>query len=375
MIFALSAARALQNLLGSEFSIIGFDPRGINNTTPAISCFPSPLQRSVWGVYNQDVVDNATIGAAYARSKALGAVCEPMVSGDGGGSFVNTPSVARDMLAITEASWAAVGAKNVSEKGLLYWGLSYGTALGMTFATMFPDRVHRVVIDGVIDINDYYSGQLKKILLDTTAVSTSFFTYCSRAGPKECVFHGGEPTETIEEKLTQLLDKLQREPLPVTTTLEGPDIVSKSDILVMLFVAFYKPLDNFPIIAEALSLAEQGQGADVIDRIRGVVSCAETPGLPNTGAEVTTAILCSDAAESANNLTLSEFEDYLHFLEEQNPYSGPNWAKIRLACQGWKSRPEGLVHTGPWGATTKEGVLFVGNVADPVTPIVKLVPS
>ena len=41
---------------------------------------------------------------------------------------------------------------------ILYWGFSYGTILGNTFASMYPGRVGRMILDGVADANDYMRG-------------------------------------------------------------------------------------------------------------------------------------------------------------------------------------------------------------------------
>lgn len=38
-------------------------------------------------------------------------------------------------------------------------GFSYGTALGVTVAAMFPDRMDKVVLDGVLNPTQYYEGR------------------------------------------------------------------------------------------------------------------------------------------------------------------------------------------------------------------------
>jgi len=79
---------------------------------------------------------------AYAHASAFSQQCASTI-GSGEyiiGRFVSTASVARDMLHIVE---------KLGEEKLKYWGFSYGTFLGVTFASIWPQKVGRMVLDGM----------------------------------------------------------------------------------------------------------------------------------------------------------------------------------------------------------------------------------
>jgi pimeloyl-ACP methyl ester carboxylesterase len=169
-----------------HFDVIGFDPRGINNTTPTISCFPDDGARQFWAVQSQAqgmLSDNRTFPYVYGRTEALAKSCSQLIGHEQEeiGRYVSTPNVVQDMVAIIEAlgEWREMKAKaSVScgkskrkdeimersrwrkgEEKLLYWGFSYGTLLGATFASMHPGKVGKLVLDGVVDAKDYYDGK------------------------------------------------------------------------------------------------------------------------------------------------------------------------------------------------------------------------
>ena len=56
--------------------------------------------------------------------------------------YVGTVDVARDMDRLRQA---------LGDTGLTYMGQSYGTLLGLTYASLFPTRVRAMVLDSVID--------------------------------------------------------------------------------------------------------------------------------------------------------------------------------------------------------------------------------
>jgi pimeloyl-ACP methyl ester carboxylesterase len=80
---------------------------------------------------------------AYAHASAFSQQCASIIGSSeySIGRFVSTVSVARDMLHIIE---------KIGEDRLKYWGFSYGTFLGVTFASIWPERVGRMVLDGMI---------------------------------------------------------------------------------------------------------------------------------------------------------------------------------------------------------------------------------
>ncbi|KAG8691381.1 hypothetical protein FRC08_010192 [Ceratobasidium sp. 394] len=59
-----------------------------------------------------------------------------------------TVFVVQDMERIVEA---------LGEDGINYWGYSYGTILGATFAAMRPNLVKRMVLDSVLDSELYFN--------------------------------------------------------------------------------------------------------------------------------------------------------------------------------------------------------------------------
>lgn len=134
----------LQTITGRNHDVISWDPRGIGASVPRVECWGGDaVSRRLWGIQDPGVIDAhpGVLNDAFARATAFSQMCEERVTRETPGllEHVGTASHARDLLEIME---------QMGLEKLRYWGFSYGTVLGGVFASMYPDKVERLVSDG-----------------------------------------------------------------------------------------------------------------------------------------------------------------------------------------------------------------------------------
>ncbi|TVY81740.1 putative hydrolase [Lachnellula suecica] len=87
----LTGGKYIQKILdspdGKSFDILSFDPRGVNNTTPKLRCFPDAFLQQAWVLQYPDYGllwdADSVVGLEWARAQALGASCEENGGGEG----------------------------------------------------------------------------------------------------------------------------------------------------------------------------------------------------------------------------------------------------------------------------------------------------
>lgn len=152
--------RLLPRSIGGGYDWIGFDPRGVGASKPALSCRPSYFHgdRPPYVPANQQQVRTW-----LQRSKSYADGCRKYGALLG---HMKTTDSARDMDLIREA----LGAKQIN-----YYGWSYGTYLAQVYATLFPSRVRRMVLDSNVDPRRvWYAGQLDQDRAFDRAFDTFF---------------------------------------------------------------------------------------------------------------------------------------------------------------------------------------------------------
>ncbi|KDR74350.1 hypothetical protein GALMADRAFT_141400 [Galerina marginata CBS 339.88] len=348
---------SLSTIVGPQFDVVGFDPRGIGRSTPRISFFKTDAERALWDFAAGAVVNNSDEGVA--RTWARGQVIGQLAAGtdDGYLKHMNTDQTARDMLSIVEAH---------GRSKLQFWGFSYGTILGATFASMFPDKIERMVIDGVADAEDYYSDRFSTSLIDTDKVLNSFFTGCFEAGPEICQFWAPS-ADDIQKNLTTLFESVRSRPVPVKFG-STYGILDYSKLRVTVFQSLYAPFRMFPILAQGLAELAAGDGNTLFSLFRAPpFECACDQKAPTFGIveDASLALLCNDGEVVPSDL--SSAEEHLERMMKVSQW-GEVWSAIRINCAGWPKLPKARFR-GPFEAKTSHPILLIGNTADPVTPL------
>ncbi|TVY93057.1 Tripeptidyl aminopeptidase [Lachnellula willkommii] len=414
----------LQAIVGEDQDIIGFDPRGIGATTPRTDCFSFPdgssgeddyvqgqFHRMLWQTSGREIgLVNSSEVALHkidVRSRGLGKLCGEKDSLNGNDSvfkYVSTPNVARDMISIVDAwdEWNAAqngpsapaaektdesnnfeGVSSLDTKGkLVYWGLSYGTLLGATFAAMFPDRVGRVVLDGVVDADYYVSPVWSESIGDTDAIAELFYTYCHEAGSKCDLYKKDDTPADIKARFEGVLARIRKDPIILVNDLTKlPQVIYESDIRSFLFSALYFPTVYSPIIATIFDRLDSGD-YDVLKLLLGGFIpgtdlpslCSPPPSPQYFSDEATFAIMCSDKRYPLNG-TLSDLDTIFKKVANTSSFADV-WMTLMIGCDGWpvESRDPPMrwddhpAHN-PKPIKTSYPLLFLSNTRDPVTPL------
>ena len=257
------------------------------------------------------------------------------------GRFVGTPFVARDMMAIVDA--LGQGDK------LNYWGSSYGTILGQVVASMFPERIGRILLDANLNADDYLAGTWLTGMFDTERSLANLFNDCVMSGKDLCSladYHG--KSTTGESLMNEFRSKSE-------------DVALSYQTKQQIFQPLYNPV-NFPIAIKAIEDFFAGKTPD--NSTDGGVRGTEWNGQQTIALF---GIGCSDTT-----FRVQDPDDL--FSVYQAHYAESSFADVtiqaRVACASWKfSAAERTDLNTLRNVNTSYPILIVNGRYDPATSL------
>ncbi|CAE6371345.1 unnamed protein product [Rhizoctonia solani] len=374
---------------GGQYDIVSWDPRGVGKTVPRAECFTTwTEENSFWegtipragleargNFTNQDDID-----AFYKQVPEVDRLLEELgkrcieYSKDTF-QYIGTAAVVRDMIAMHDILEG-------SDKPIHYWGFSYGTVIGSYFINMFPERVGRVVLDGVVDPELWANKpSYQKWAIEpesTDQAFNGFLQECAAAGSSRCAIASSDSNpETIRKYVFDLIDSAYYYKLKV-----GPTARYRSaDIRSMIYHGMYTPSSWSKLardLAKAHEFLERATGRQTARSLP--ASLVDTLPLQSAANNISTndypapdyafqGVTCADATDPGSTSTKDVFDFLVHVTRTVSPMFGPSWGDGGFYCHHWPVRAVER-YTGPWNKQLANPILVIGNKADPVTPFV-----
>ena len=344
------------------YDIIGFDPRGVGQSTP-ITCWtndeieqylanpsddagPTDPLKGITSTNNpaQDKIDRGTANAARCAQHSQ--VPELL-------DHVGTRNVARDL--------DVLRATNNNTK-LNYLGISYGTYIGAIYADLFPGHVGRVILDSAMDPSKRSSDEIR-------VEQVAFQEGVLRRYVEHCQAHSGCPlTGSTDEAVTQLaafVDGLDKNPLTApdsdatVNTQEAIEIIYRhvlgqpdwEALTAMLTPAMTNHDGTLMVKAKQNSpdLSPEMTAEEVVSRANSMV--------------LANAVICNDNPDAGG--TASDWDAQADAEKKSYPFFGGTSNAEEAYCYGWGHRAQ----TPPQETHAKgsDPILAVGITGDAQT--------
>jgi pimeloyl-ACP methyl ester carboxylesterase len=242
----------------------------------------------------------------------------------------------------------------VGEPKLNFLGYSYGSFLGTTYATLFPERVGRFVLDGAIDPTVSDDEQTLFQIQAFEAALVAFLENCENY--VDCPFSGNIPADLAAIK--QLLASIEQQPLPTSSGRELTIWAGVTGLIMTLYSDRY-----WSALSTAFSEAFSGSGDEFLSLADFYNDRSEDGSYQTNLIAANYAINCLDNSVSKSMFTI---EAQNRRLLEAAPLLGRYWQFGGLRCASWPfPEAEKPLDYSADGAPT---ILVIGTTGDPATP-------
>ena len=324
-----SAGFLFSQKLLDRFDVVSWDPRGVSEAA-AVDCVDNPE------LFLHDPTPETAEEAALIDAAVDGFVAGCVERSGDLLPYLSTMSSARDM----DLLRAALGEEQIS-----YLGLSYGTALGSTYATLFPDRVRVMVLDSAFDLSAPLADWIVPRAEAQEGALNLALEQC--AADSACPFHNdGDPFTAFDE----LMVRLDAEPLMVDDTEVGLGHATQALFEGLMFEE-HPVGPDWSKLMRALAEAQEGNGRLLRDLASGL----------NEIVESLLAIECLDwpSGSSPSQATIDA-------VLAVAPRLGPFQVEGPEPCSVWPAEPD---PPPPLTGADAGPILVIVNTGDIATPL------
>jgi len=338
--YAKFATNAFSDGITARYDVVGFDPRGVGRSAP-IRCIDN-RQTDTW-LSMDDTPDTPTeVTGLVAFDKTFAQACKKNTGAVLG--HVSTVEAAADM----DLLRAALG-----ESKLAFFGASYGTLLGATYAQEFPDRVGRFVLDGAVSPTATMDEASKAQAAGFETALAAFIADCVK---DTCPL--GPSAAAARTKVASFLDGLDKDPLPTGSSRVLTQQLGETGIVAALYSR-----DDWVLLRLALIQAFDGNGGGLLalaDGYSGRVNGTYDSSL----LQANVAINCLDSGTAGSSV--ADVEKRASAYESAAPIFGDSTRWSAVACHDWPVTAE----FGPPKLTAVGAapIVVIGTTRDPATP-------
>jgi pimeloyl-ACP methyl ester carboxylesterase len=337
--YASAASFVLGTSLLRRFDVIGWDPRGVGQSTPVRCLDTEQMDALVSADGSPD--DEAEITALDKVAKQFADGCE-----ERSGKLlphVSTQDAARDI----DVMRGIVG-----DTELYYLGKSYGTYLGATYAELFPKNVGRLVLDGAVDP----AKPTEQInMAQAKGFDTALDAFAEDCAKRSCEL--GDTKAQVLAAVDKVLADSDAKPLLGDRTRRVGQGLAVLGVIFPLYVK-----DYWPRLEKAVADGLEGNGSRLLALADEYTSRGPNGYSDNSG-EVIYAVNCIDHPDLTS---VEQAKSRAAAYKAASPRFGAYLLWGSLPCAHWPVKPVNTQHEIK--ATGAKPIVVVGTTRDPATP-------
>ncbi|MGH3581564.1 MAG: alpha/beta hydrolase [Mycobacterium sp.] len=342
---AVSLVGTMPDSVRQRFDLVGFDPRGVGSSKPALWCNSDDDNDRLRA---DPQVDYTPEGVAHIESetKDFVARCQQKM-GDEFLENIGTVSVAKDLDAMRQA---------VGDDKLTYLGYSYGTRIGATYAELFGDKVRAMILDGAVDPN---ADPVEADIRQAKAFQTAFNNYAADCATNADCPLGTDPAKAVDV-YQSLVEPLVNKPAPT----KDPRGLSYSDAIVGTILPLYSP-NLWRHLTQGLSELTKGHG-DTMLALADLYMGRDGEGRYNNSTDVRVAVNCVDEPPITDRATVVDEDRRAREVAPFMSYGEFTGNAPMGTCAFWPVPPTSTPHQLKVAGLPP--TLVVSTTNDPATP-------